>query len=355
MKKIKSIILSIICLALAVLSFSGMLNGITDKLNMVRSANDAYMEQSQEKAVFGFLVLSGVKTGLAIIEGSELSVGLFGNGASVQAGDSVQAMYDLTDWLWKTSFFGGVMLTAMRTLLHVSSLISPYALGACALLLALIAPAPDALRRKSSFRFLRNGLVLSVFLFLLCQFAIPVSIWSASKLSNLLTKQVSEEAMRNMQEFGAVFSMNEGEKMIDYTKRMLHNAPNIYQSCKDGLKKLVVSGMQFITAYLFDCILFPLGMFQLFKKLILVIIKYLFEPDGKDRPRPWLDWLMPPSPMDPLLAGGPGGLVPPPAAPEPMPMQPQGGNANADPVPDMNPFAGMGQEQNNSQDSNLQP
>ncbi len=260
-------------LFVSIMSFAGLSHNATDKLNFVRKANEAYLVKSQERAVGGFLTLSVIKTGLAMIEGSEINASILGNGISLQAGDSVQAIYDLIDWLWKTSFFGGVMLTALSTLLGLSSIISLYAFGVCAFFFAIFLPLSKLQKDGTMFRTFYSGLVLSFSVFLICQFAIPLSIWSASKLSSALTLNMSLESERNFQELGAVFDNSNSDGIVSRFWQII-------DSVKSKTRNLVVSGIRYMTAYLFDCLLFPLAMFEIMKRLIFILLRRLFDDFG---------------------------------------------------------------------------
>lgn len=348
---LRAVLVSIASLCIAALSFMGYMDKPLDCVNIARHSNDAYLETAQERAVGGFLTLSAAKTGLAILEGSTVNISILGNGTSVQAGDSIQAVYDLTDWLWKTTFYGGVILTALRTLLNMASLISPYALGLCAVLLAFVAPAQLYWRHKNFYRTLYNTLVLIAAVFMICQFVIPLSIWSASKLSVHLTRQVAEESEKNFKEFGSVFDRKNGETAFEFGKRLIGDMPTVLSRTKENMKNLVINGMKYMTAYLFDCLLFPLAMFEILKRIMLVLLKYIFEPDGGKAPRPWLDWLLPP----PLPMPVPAGVA---AVPHPVPggFNAASGNMTFNPpvqnqspapfVPD-NPFSGMSAQDEN--------
>lgn len=273
----KIAVISALSLFVSIMSFAGLSHNATDKLNFVRKANEAYLVKSQERAVGGFLTLSVIKTGLAVIEGSEVKLSILGIGGSLQAGDSVQAIYDLIDWLWKTSFFGGVMLTALSTLLGLSSIISLYAFGVCAFFFSIFLPLSKLQKDGTIFRTFYSGLVLSFSVFLICQFAIPLSIWSASKLSSALTLNMSLESERNFQELGAVFDNSNSEGMV---KNLASRFNQIIDSVKSRTRNLVVSGIKYMTAYLFDCLLFPLAMFEIMKRLIFILLRRLFDDFG---------------------------------------------------------------------------
>lgn len=123
------------------LAFLAALVGVADvpihKLGMqkVAAANEAYLKQSMDKAISGFLILSGIKTGLAVIEGSEVGIGF-----SLQIGDVVQSVYDYVDIAWKTALAGGTVILITRLVLQAVELIDQWSLGltfGCALVLVL--------------------------------------------------------------------------------------------------------------------------------------------------------------------------------------------------------------------------
>ena len=69
------VVLSLACVAAA----AGMLDKSIGFFGMQRlgQANDAYLQAAFDRSLAGFLVLSGIKSGLAVIEGSEVGIDLF--------------------------------------------------------------------------------------------------------------------------------------------------------------------------------------------------------------------------------------------------------------------------------------
>jgi hypothetical protein len=73
-------IIVLVMLSLACFAAAG---GVLDKsigffgMRHVGNANDAYMQEAFDRSLAGFLVLSGIKSGLAVIEGSEVGIDLF--------------------------------------------------------------------------------------------------------------------------------------------------------------------------------------------------------------------------------------------------------------------------------------
>ncbi|MFW5782318.1 MAG: hypothetical protein ACOCWO_03390 [Candidatus Muiribacteriaceae bacterium] len=72
---------------------------IYDKLN---DGSVRYIENIKDSSFRMFLVLSGLKTALSIVEGSSIGFNFIGS-VEVEAGDVVQSVLDLTDIAWKSS------------------------------------------------------------------------------------------------------------------------------------------------------------------------------------------------------------------------------------------------------------
>ena len=109
--KIKMTLLMLIALAGIVLAASGMLDQGLAKIGLgdLARVNHRYLEASYDDALEGFLVLSAVKSGLAVVEGSQVGIGF-----SFQVGDLVQSVYDYVNIAWKTVLAGGTILLMTR-------------------------------------------------------------------------------------------------------------------------------------------------------------------------------------------------------------------------------------------------
>jgi len=123
-KRLLIVILLIGGIVLTAFGFTERLLG-TCGLDRLTSKNDAYLEASFERSLRTFAVLSTIKVGLAIVEGTEIGVG-FG----LEVGDVVQAAYDSVDIAWRTVLAGGVILLGTRTLLEAASLANHWLLAA---------------------------------------------------------------------------------------------------------------------------------------------------------------------------------------------------------------------------------
>lgn len=291
----KNIKRNIVVFALFIVSFfafTGKLKVLTDSINLAHNSNETYLQSAQEKAIVGFLALSGIKTGLAVIEGSEVNVGILGTGASIEAGDIVKAVYDFVDWLWRTAIIGGVMLGILKMSVYLSAILSPIALGCLTLLTGIYMIIKPFIEKPVLSRCLQDLFLFLTFVFLSLQFILPLSVYTAFKLSIIITQPKMEEVADNFYVFGEQFSKKENEGDISYAKRLSANLPAINENLKNNAKKISSDGIQYITAYLFDCIVFPLGLFLLFEKCLSSVMRYMFEISRENGLKPGLEKLI---------------------------------------------------------------
>lgn len=103
-------------LAGIVLSATGHVDRLLGACGLARlnQSNDCYLKDSFDRSLKGFLVLSAIKSGIAVLEGSEVGVGF-----NLEVGDMVQSIYDYVDVAWRTALAGGTILLLMRIVLQV--------------------------------------------------------------------------------------------------------------------------------------------------------------------------------------------------------------------------------------------
>lgn len=121
-------------IAAAVLLASGIaasVSGIADLglnaagLGKLRTSNDRYLRSSFDKTLKTFAVLSAVKVGLAIVQGSDVGIGF-----NLEVGDVVQSAYDYVDVAWRTVLGSAAVLLGTRYLLQAADLAAPWFLAA---------------------------------------------------------------------------------------------------------------------------------------------------------------------------------------------------------------------------------
>ncbi|MDY6974201.1 MAG: hypothetical protein SV775_18080 [Thermodesulfobacteriota bacterium] len=274
-----------------VLSATGQMEGMFNRCGLaaISEANNCYLKESFDRSVKGFLVLSGIKSGLAVLEGSEVGVGF-----NLEVGDIVQSTYDYVDIAWKTALAGGCVLLLMRLVLQTIQLFDHWFLFASmlvAMTLFLLTWLLPAFTR--SCRFVKECLIFTLVLTIVLYIIMPASIAGAAFLSKRITLPLVEEANKgferleneltpevlvkkfstgNRKEESLWSSLDIKSKLEDIKDGFLMMANYLEQVTRD----LAVWTIKLIAGYLFDCIVFPLAFFVAVYILTKTLLTYLF-------------------------------------------------------------------------------
>jgi hypothetical protein len=284
----------VIFTALAVVAAAGgHLDGPIRWVGMGRVAdlNQTYLEKSMDKAVNGFLVLSGIKTGLAIVEGSEIGIGF-----NLQVGDIVQSVYDYVDIAWKTALAGGTVILMTRLLLQTADLIDHWclalALASCLAAVVTRWTMPQAERLK---RLTKDAAFLLVVSSVVLYVVFPLAITGAALISERITAPLIEESQRSFESIKEEFAVEninrrlfpeeslDGDSRIaglifkgkvDQVKEYITNQAEYF---KDKSRHIALWTLQLIAGYLFDSIVFPVVFFFLLFVVTKGALLYVFE------------------------------------------------------------------------------
>ncbi len=277
----KSLLLVLIIIA-GILALTGYADHLVEAVGMGRisDANHAYLEDAFDRSLAGFLVLSGIKSGLAIIEGSEVGIGF-----NLEIGDIVQAVYDYVDVAWRTALAGGTILLMTRMCLEAVTLIDHWCLAAM-----LFGVGVFLLFRwflggyGRTIQIFREAVLFLVVLTLILYVILPISITGASFLSKKITQPMIEETQAGFEEIHKEFSpgsLNKGFFPEDVKEGSLFPGFDFkakYESTKeriqyigayfkDKTRHMAILTFKLVAGYVFDCIIFPLTFF---------VVLYLF-------------------------------------------------------------------------------
>ncbi len=239
-------------------------------LNYLSRSNDDYLDGAFDSALAGFLVLSGIKSGLAIVEDSSVGVGV-----NIQLGDIVQPVYDYVDIAWKAAMAGAAIITVMKLALQGLTLIDHWALtlllacGAVWCLSKWLLPERVGLSSvlKNANRFTA---ALCVGLYLL----LPLTVAGAAFISRHITAPLLKDAQSELELLGDELSPEslyhrffpEGkgdDELASFNlkgkiEKLGQGAKDLAAWLKLKTGHIAALTLKLIAAYLFDCILFPL-------------------------------------------------------------------------------------------------
>jgi len=260
--------------------------GYTDTLiqgagmGLVTDSNRDYLTDAFDRSLVGFLILSGIKSGLAIIEGSEVGIGF-----NLEIGDIVQSVYDYVDVAWKTALAGGVILLMTRFCLDAVALVDHWFLILMLLGISVYWVLAWYLPQMKRFnRVARESVIFLAVVSLTLYIVLPIAITGASFLSRSITQPLIEATQDEFQEINQAFSPQrmhtslfppetEPESIfssLDFTAQFEKTKERIQaigEYFKDKTRHIAVLTLKLVAGYLFDCIIFPLTFF---------VILYLF-------------------------------------------------------------------------------
>ncbi len=294
---IKKSLLLIILLGSVILAAAGYSDRLVSVVGMGRisDTNRAYLNDAFDRSLNGFLVLSGIKSGLAIIEGSEVGIGF-----NLEIGDIVQAVYDYVDVAWKTALAGGTILLLTRFCLEAVALIDHWCLAGMLLGIGVFLVFSWFLAdHRRSIRIVRESTIFLVVLTVILYVILPISISGASFLSKKITQPIIEETQTGFQEIHQEFSpgylsksflpedVKEGSLFpgFDFKAKYENTKERIQfigEFFKDRTHHMAVLTLKLVAGYVFDCIIFPLTFFvvlYLFTKTLVTFFSrvYIFE------------------------------------------------------------------------------
>jgi hypothetical protein len=286
----KKIILPLIFFLLGILVFFKMFEPVFEKMKegLIPHSNIDYLTSSFEKSVKGFLVLSTIKSGVAVLEGSEIGVGF-----NLQIGDIVQSVYDYIDIAWKTALAGSTVLLITRMVYETILTIDHYFLGLFFFSISFFYISISFFKTNVSILTLSKELVLwSAVVNVVLYIVLPFSIAGAAFLSKKISRPLVNEAMDGFNSIQKIVSpdnfqsfMKDGDKDATGIMDKLNSIRKydlipqkiveIYTILKQKVDDIAHWTIKLVSGYLFDCIIFPFALFIILFVFTKAIIKYI--------------------------------------------------------------------------------
>ena len=257
------IVVAALLLAAALACFAGVLDGAIEAVQRhpLGEPAEAHLDDALRQATVGFMTVSTIKAGLAVLEGSSFDASL-GVGVSVQVGDVVQAIYDYVDVAWRTLFLAAVTLLGLKLVLAAAVDVAPFVLGIFFLVAALVLMTGTGERLRRSRAGGVDLLRTLPVVFVVLVYVLPISVLGASALSDRLTTVMLAEAGAELEAVETVLTPL-SDPQGGWTERV--------REARDSIDRLVVqlrgrgeslflATLRLIVGYLFDCVIFPLGL-----------------------------------------------------------------------------------------------
>ncbi len=220
---------------------------------------ESLVDDSLAKNQQAFLVLSGIKAALALVEGSSVGVGF-----SLEVGDVVQPAYDYVNFFWEVFLVGFVIMGAYKILLETGML----ELGLMLAGVGMIIAGVGALRsswRKSLRRTARWCILFGV----LIAFIVPAALVATHYLSDHYTSSLREKYGLRLAAFQIelqrtqteLLAMREDVSLLspaDSIAAIKAHASQTATAVMDAFNASFYAFIYYIILLLFDMLFFPL-------------------------------------------------------------------------------------------------
>lgn len=285
----KALLVALLIIAM-LLAGTGLLDRGLNRCGLARlsQANKRYLDGAFDKALAGFLILSSIKSGLAIVEGSGVGIGF-----NLEVGDVVQPAYDYVDIAWRAAMAGGSIIAVMQLALSGIQLIDHWALALLLLLVLLWQLSQWLLPRSGGLNgYLRGGVHFGTTLCLALYLLLPLSITAAAAVSDRITAPMLERSNAELQRLSKFLSPenlhqrfwadlpDEGGGPLDIKAKVTklgRGLKELTAFLKTETERVAGLTLKLIAAYAFDCILFPLFFGLILMTMLKSGVRFLFE------------------------------------------------------------------------------
>ena len=270
-------LLALVLLAGAVAVFAGACDPVLEwaQRHPLGEPAEEYLDRSLERATLGFLTVSAIKGAFAVIEGSEVSATL-GVGAAIEVGDAIQPAYDYVDLAWRTLFSASAVLLGLKVLLVVALRFAAVAVGVAMVVaaIAVIGPRQRWLaRHRNRTGDLLRTLVVAV---LVLVYVVPGAVLGASHLSASITSDMIGRAESDLEEVRVLVDppVVDDRGLLDRAREARGSFDVMIDQVRDQGRSLFEAALRLIVGYLFDCVVFPLGLTWFGLRLARWIVGY---------------------------------------------------------------------------------
>jgi len=279
-------------LVLISLSFSGYADRYVGVLGIstMADSNDRYLQRSFDKALDGFLIISGIKMVFAVIEGSDVGVGF-----NLEIGDIVQPAYDYIDVAWRTVLTGSVVLLMTGYFLQAAAILDHWCLSITLLVLFLsLATSWFLPSFHRVCHVLKHASLILVVITAALYVIFPLSVTGGAALSKIITEPSVQEAqtgLENLQKELLPPQMEADSGLMTRSQDIKDRIDFVIHYLRDKTRELTVWIIKLIAGYIFDCIVFPYALFFILVWFTRIVAGYLFGITDSHSLRRDLDYM----------------------------------------------------------------
>ncbi len=230
---------------------------------------ESLVDDSLAKNQQAFLVLSGIKAALALVEGSSVGVGF-----SLEVGDVVQPAYDYVHFFWQVFLVGFVIMGTYKILLETGMLELGLMLAGAGLIVAGVGAFRSSWRKS-----LRRTARWCILFGVLVAFIVPAALVTTHYLSDHYTSSLREKYGLRLAAFQVELERTKTELLamkeevsvlspVDSLATIKAHASQTAAAVMDAFNASFYAFIYYIILLLFDMLFFPLA-------TALVLFKFL--------------------------------------------------------------------------------
>lgn len=230
----------------------------------VNSYNTTYLDESQSDSLKVMVPIIAARAITDAVEGSTISIKMFGTGVDVEIGDLVQPMLDGLNIAWKGSVISLIYSSVAKYLLLGSFDIARPFIVVCLsfwIIFLLVSPLESSITRiVFAVRKIRDFTLLISLTFLLI---LPLTVFFSGKLSEATTKPLEPSILKIFDKVGEIVDMTDYKDIEEYKEK----AQYIFEKSNDLIKwslwgyaiEVISSSIKWLVIKLLNGILFPLA------------------------------------------------------------------------------------------------
>jgi len=248
-------------IGLVLLGISGLTDALFDSPYLL-GKSIPFLDRATEEAFGTFLVLSGLKSGLALLQSSSAGISFIVD-VDVQVGEVLHSIKEVVDYGWSASLISLSVLAGIRILLEFLHVLSPLllytsliALGACCCLVLI---------GKKTSQLLVETLHGIICLTLFISLGLPLAVYVASLTSQTLTAPYRTQIQTELNRHRMVFEGIDGnlkEQAHSAASKLSEKSKSLHRGQRDLTGEIV----RHLVVVAFDAVVFP----TLFFGLVLV-------------------------------------------------------------------------------------
>ncbi len=271
----------IIILVLFLITLFGAVEGIYNLVfESCKEDVHVYTQQVYDNNKDLFIVLSVLKAGLSVIEGSSVGVGF-----ELELGDIIQPVYDAINILWYVTFIN----TVGSKLYEIFFMLLSFKLANYLLLFSLGSQFVNLVlsKRFAIFSKLSYG---SFMMFITIYIVVPISMWGAFTLTGTINDTF---IVNNQEEISAqVEDLSEAKdetlkfenksllKANDNAKEFQKDLKTLGEESEETLEVIASKAPEMIAATIFTMMILPVLLFYVIFKFMSIVIRVAIEKMG---------------------------------------------------------------------------